>query len=202
MGGALEGRAGRWTPVETLLFSLHRQGPVLVLALQGEVDYSGQGILDAADRRLAEHDGAVHVDRSHVPFLDSTGMHFLVTAQRRCARNNASFTVTGVQPAPARALAAVGLLDLLHVTTVNATGTHQDPGGADRYAVIVPGTGGGQAPPRTRIVRRTRAVDPAGLPVYSDATGAFRVTITGDTARPLPGTIGAPGGCLHAWPLP
>jgi hypothetical protein len=72
----------------------------------------------------------------------------------------------------------------------------------ERYAVTLPAGADGQNPPTVIAVRRTRVSTGPGAPVYADATGRFRVTVTGDTAQPLPGTD-VPGHTrLRAVPMP
>ncbi|WP_037782665.1 DUF6296 family protein [Kitasatospora purpeofusca] len=71
-----------------------------------------------------------------------------------------------------------------------------------RYAVTLPGAPGSHAPPEVVIVHATGETT-AGGAVYADRSGAFRVEIAGETARPL-GEPPGPGRhtCLHALPLP
>ncbi|MER7755208.1 DUF6296 family protein [Kitasatospora sp. NPDC097643] len=72
-----------------------------------------------------------------------------------------------------------------------------------RYAVTLPGPPGRHGPPEIVVVHLTGAHTAAGEPVYADETGAFRVAIEGEVARPLTALPG-PGrhACLHAVPLP
>ncbi|GAA2263113.1 MULTISPECIES: DUF6296 family protein [Kitasatospora] len=72
-----------------------------------------------------------------------------------------------------------------------------------RYAVTLPGPPGRHGPPEIVVVHLTGAYTAAGEPVYADDTGAFRVAIEGEVARPLTALPG-PGrhACLHAVPLP
>ncbi|WP_354644763.1 DUF6296 family protein [Kitasatospora camelliae] len=72
-----------------------------------------------------------------------------------------------------------------------------------RYAITLPGPLGGHGPPEVVIVHPTGELTAVGMPVYADETGAFRVAIEGEAARPLAASPG-PGRhiCLHAVPLP
>jgi uncharacterized protein DUF6296 len=72
-----------------------------------------------------------------------------------------------------------------------------------RYAVTMPGAPGGHAPPEVIVVRITAETGPRGEPVYADASGRYRFSITGSTARLLPGAVKSRAchRCLHAVPL-
>ncbi|MGW2250227.1 DUF6296 family protein [Kitasatospora sp. NPDC001660] len=72
-----------------------------------------------------------------------------------------------------------------------------------RYAVTLPGTPGGHAPPEVVVVHATGETTADGVPVYADADSVFLVEIQDDVARPLDAVSG-PGRhtCLHATPLP
>lgn len=73
-----------------------------------------------------------------------------------------------------------------------------------RYAVTVPAAPGGHAPPEVLIVHLTAEAGPRGEPVYADASGRYRFTITGQTATLLRGAARARAchRCLPAHPLP
>jgi hypothetical protein len=73
-----------------------------------------------------------------------------------------------------------------------------------RYAVTVPSAPGGHAPPEVLVVHVTVEAGPHGEPVYADVSGRYRFTITGQTARLLPGPVETRSchRCLHALPLP
>ncbi|MFB8243336.1 DUF6296 family protein [Kitasatospora purpeofusca] len=75
--------------------------------------------------------------------------------------------------------------------------------GSRRYAVTLPGPPGRHGPPEVVIVHPTGELTAAGVPVYADEVGTFRVAIEGEAALPLTALPG-PGShtCLHAVPLP
>ncbi|MFB7470102.1 DUF6296 family protein [Kitasatospora sp. NPDC056184] len=72
-----------------------------------------------------------------------------------------------------------------------------------RYAVTLPVTTRGHAPPAVVVVHRTGALGPGGNPVWASADGGLRVEIAGRVAAVLaapPGSARHP--CLDAVPLP
>ncbi|MFE3876706.1 DUF6296 family protein [Kitasatospora sp. NPDC059146] len=72
-----------------------------------------------------------------------------------------------------------------------------------RYAVTLPGSIGGHAPPPVVVVRVTEAVGPGGGPVWTNRAGDLRVEIIGEVATVLSAPDGAGRHpCLHAVPLP
>ncbi|MFE5586107.1 DUF6296 family protein [Kitasatospora sp. NPDC056531] len=72
-----------------------------------------------------------------------------------------------------------------------------------RYAVTLPGTPGGHAPPEVVIVHATGERSADGAPVYADAAGTFRVEIRAGVALPLDAAPEAGRHtCLHATALP
>ncbi len=73
-----------------------------------------------------------------------------------------------------------------------------------RYAIALPGPPGAHAAARTVIVHLTDQLGPAREPVYEDATGTFRVQISGTTAELLaaPAEYATIHPCLEAAPMP
>jgi hypothetical protein len=72
-----------------------------------------------------------------------------------------------------------------------------------RYAITLPGPPGTHRPPEVVVVHPTGETTADGSTVYADASGTFRVEITGEAARPLCPPPGAGRRtCLHATPLP
>ncbi|ARF83310.1 hypothetical protein HS99_0018465 [Kitasatospora aureofaciens] len=72
-----------------------------------------------------------------------------------------------------------------------------------RYAITLPGTPGGHAPPEVVVVHATGERTADGAPVYADEAGTFRVEIRAGAARPLDAAPGAGRHtCLHATALP
>jgi N-acetylglucosaminyldiphosphoundecaprenol N-acetyl-beta-D-mannosaminyltransferase len=82
-----------------------RQGQVLTISWRGEVmAASSKNFWEATTEILERHcfDGAVerlNLDMSGVPFLDSTGLGLLIRLRKTAEKQNAEFSVTGMQPA-------------------------------------------------------------------------------------------------------
>jgi anti-anti-sigma factor len=88
--------------------------PILI-ELGGEIDLRNADALDAAlcdaiDRTHAE----LLVDLSTVPFIDSSGMRMMIRVHEHATLHNSGVRWRGIQPAPARAVAAMGLDHVLH----------------------------------------------------------------------------------------
>ncbi|MFF2073637.1 DUF6296 family protein [Kitasatospora sp. NPDC058162] len=72
-----------------------------------------------------------------------------------------------------------------------------------RYAVTLPGSIGGHAPPAVVVVHATEVLGPGGGPVWTNLEGDLQVEITGEVATVLAAPAGTgPHPCLHAVPLP
>ncbi|WP_380282818.1 DUF6296 family protein [Kitasatospora purpeofusca] len=72
-----------------------------------------------------------------------------------------------------------------------------------RYAVTLPVTTGGHAPPSVVVVHPTDTRGPGGRPVWASADGGLRVEIAGRVATVLTAPAGsARHPCLDAVPLP
>lgn len=67
-----------------------------------------------------------------------------------------------------------------------------------RYAVTLPGSIGGQAPPTVILVELTDELGPGGSPVWVNVESGLRVEIDGGVAVVLAGYDGHP--CLFAIP--
>lgn len=182
--------AGR--PEPELRFTVRRDGPTMVIALRGDVDLDAEPVLAVAADRLDGFEGPVRVDLADVPYLDSTGVHFLVRLHRRCVEHGSDFTITGTRPLPARTLAMCGLTDLMSAPPGPVAG-HERP---HRYAVTVPDNSSGRRPPQVVVVHHRNDG------TYADGTGRFRVSIHGAVATPLSGTDTGGRTCLDAHPLP
>ena len=90
---------------------------VAVLTVHGDVDLMTAPLLREAMRPvLARQRGAVVVDLSEVPFMDSSGVHVLVDALQRLGSQNRRFAIACRENGPVhRLLALVGLLDAVAV---------------------------------------------------------------------------------------
>jgi anti-anti-sigma factor len=90
-------------------------GAVIRVSVAGEIDMGTAARLDAAlAAAVASEDATgVQVDFSGVTFCDSTGVALLERAYAAAARRSLPFGLIDVQPAVARVLAIVGVLEAL-----------------------------------------------------------------------------------------
>ena len=82
------------------------------IKLSGEFDFSGR---DLADHALESANGAKNIvlDLSELEFIDSMGIHFVVTAHERAAREGQVLTIVRGGPQVDRVFSLVGLDDVL-----------------------------------------------------------------------------------------
>ena len=87
-------------------------GDVCRIKLAGEFDFSGR---DLADEILARADGApkLVLDLSELDFIDSIGIHFVVTAHERARAQGREFTIVRGGPQVERVFRLVGLDEVL-----------------------------------------------------------------------------------------
>jgi anti-sigma B factor antagonist len=125
----------------TLLRALRPRGPVhlalntrsapeaTIIEVAGELDVLTASKLGAAiDHVVRRHDGEVILDLRETSFVDSAGLHVLLTAQRRLSRQQRALTVV-CDPGPVeRAIARARLLDALGVVSFLEHGAVQTPG--------------------------------------------------------------------------
>ena len=78
-----------------LTFQTTVTGDVAVVALSGELDVAGAGLLEhELDRILADHGpSALVLDLSGLEFMDSTGLRLVVLADQRSRAENRTFAV-------------------------------------------------------------------------------------------------------------
>jgi anti-sigma B factor antagonist len=83
-------------------------GDACRVKLAGEFDFSGR---DLADEVLASADGArkLVLDLSELDFIDSMGIHFVVTAHERARAAGREFTIVRGGPQVERVFGLVGL---------------------------------------------------------------------------------------------
>jgi anti-anti-sigma factor len=95
-------------------------GALMRVSVTGEVDLATAAQLGTALTAAVERGGAtgLEVDFAGVTFCDSTGIAALDQAYAHAAERSLPFRLINVQPAVARVLSLVGLLDAL-------TGSHQ-----------------------------------------------------------------------------
>jgi anti-sigma B factor antagonist len=92
------------------------QAGIVRVQVIGEVDLCTAPLLEQA--LVRELDAAVHLllDLSEVSFIDSSGLHAIVSAARTARRNGGMLAVDSPLPGQARRLIEItGLEELLHV---------------------------------------------------------------------------------------
>ncbi|NUU26455.1 MAG: STAS domain-containing protein [Streptomycetaceae bacterium] len=94
----------------------------LVVSMIGEVCYESHAVLDQAAADIAVHGGPVRLDLARVPFMDSTGVNFLVRQHHYVTGHGHRFVVAGARPHPARVLAVCGLTGLFDIGDPDTTG--------------------------------------------------------------------------------
>ena len=101
---------------DQLRLDVRADGTTVVVTVSGEVDLANrdaleQTLLDAIDR-----DGqGVVVDLSEVSFLDSSGVHAILTAQRVADQEGSTLILRAPQQNVAKVLDALGLTNLLDI---------------------------------------------------------------------------------------
>lgn len=94
-----------------------REGGVLTLVLNGELDLATHGDLVAAlDKALERSDGAaevVEIDCERLRFCDSTGVHTFLLAHRRARTDGVTFRLVGVRGLVLRVLTICGAMAIL-----------------------------------------------------------------------------------------
>ena len=87
-------------------------GDACRIKLAGEFDLSGRPL---ADDVLAGVNGAskIVLDLSELEFIDSMGIHFVVTAHQRAQREGRTFTIVPGGPPVTRVFELVGLAEAL-----------------------------------------------------------------------------------------
>jgi anti-anti-sigma factor len=87
-------------------------GDACRIKLAGEFDFAGR---ELADEVLASANGArkLVLDLSELEFIDSMGIHFVVTAHERARSAGREFTIVRGGPQVARVFNLVGLDDVL-----------------------------------------------------------------------------------------
>lgn len=84
-----------------------------VLEVHGEVDLSNAEQLRAAAHRLTGHAGPLVIDLTDLAFIDSSGIHALVSAQANAIEANIPLTLTPPRGQALRAFEIAGLADQL-----------------------------------------------------------------------------------------
>ncbi|WP_433796495.1 STAS domain-containing protein [Actinoplanes sp. CA-252034] len=94
-----------------------RDGDTLVVALAGDCDLSSRDELTAALLEAVRSGGAVVVDLVGVRFLDSSGLHALVTAHHAALERSGTLHVVNATGSVATVLEITGILQLLRPPT-------------------------------------------------------------------------------------
>jgi anti-anti-sigma factor len=87
-------------------------GDVCRIKLAGEFDFSGRDLAD----HVLERSGAtpkIVLDLSELEFIDSMGIHFIVTAHERVSQEGRALTIVRGGPQVSRVFKLVGLDDVL-----------------------------------------------------------------------------------------
>jgi anti-anti-sigma factor len=100
-------------------------GTTAMVSLHGELDIQyGSQVVAGFDRALDRGPSALAADLRGLTFMDSTGVHALLDAERRCHRQGARFFVIVGCEAVERVLCALGLDRLFEIIA----GPEQIPG--------------------------------------------------------------------------
>jgi anti-sigma B factor antagonist len=100
----------------------------VTVSLSGDCDLSARDRLTTALLEAVERAATVFVDVAHVGFLDSTGVHALVTAHHAAQARGGRLYVTGAVGSVAAVLELTGLDALLRAPADPKTGTKAHEG--------------------------------------------------------------------------
>jgi anti-sigma B factor antagonist len=99
---------------DVLSISSRRDGTKVVVALDGELDLHGAGLLDAELRRALDAPlSSIEIDASGLEFVDSSGLRSIMLARSEAEAVGATFRVTSVSATVGRVIEIAGLSDLL-----------------------------------------------------------------------------------------
>jgi anti-anti-sigma factor len=99
---------------DVLKISSHRDGTTAVIALAGELDLHGAGLLDAEVRRLfGDPVHALEIDAGDLEFVDSSGLRSIVLARAEAEAVGASFRIAAVSATVSRVIEIAGLASFL-----------------------------------------------------------------------------------------
>jgi anti-anti-sigma factor len=99
---------------DVLKISSHRDGTIAVIALAGELDLHGAGLLDAEVRRLfGDSVHELEIDAGDLEFVDSSGLRSIVLARAEAEAAGASFRIAAVSPTVSRVIEIAGLTSFL-----------------------------------------------------------------------------------------
>lgn len=95
-------------PCPALTVDVSRAGPVDVIAPSGDLDLASAGLLSDTLLEQLRRSGAVVLDLRDLAFVDSGGLHALLTARRRAQLLPADLAVACVPPRVGRLLDLTG----------------------------------------------------------------------------------------------
>jgi anti-anti-sigma factor len=98
-------------------------GGVCRLKLAGEFDISGRELADDVLERAGDARKIV-LDLSELEFIDSMGIHFVVTAHEKAQAEGREFTIVRGGPEVDRIFKLVGLSDVLPFEDAASPSTH------------------------------------------------------------------------------
>jgi anti-anti-sigma factor len=102
--------------VTLLTFETTVSGDVAVVALSGELDVAGAGLLEhELDRVVADHEpSALVLDLSDLDFMDSTGLRLVVLADQRASEDGRAFALVRGRGDVHRVFEITRMTDRLH----------------------------------------------------------------------------------------
>ncbi len=89
----------------------------ILLALRGELDLATVPVLEDALQSAERAHELVVVDLRDLTFLDSTGLHVLISAEQRARRSGARLMIVQGPPQVRRLLELTGAIDQLQVVS-------------------------------------------------------------------------------------
>lgn len=111
-----------------LSVEVHREDPAAIVAPSGEVDLASAPSLEAALGRVWQS-GAQHVilDLRGVQFMDSTGLHVILSAHQHAQRFGLRFEVVDGGEQVHKLLTLTGVLNKLNIAAAPAELLHSSP---------------------------------------------------------------------------
>jgi anti-sigma B factor antagonist len=102
--------------MRTLSVAVSRRHDTVVLHPRGDVDHDSAPALTGVLEDLEQPWQGLAVDLAGVPFMDSAGLHALLSLERGCRERGVPLTLTGVGEQPGRLLELAGLAEFFTVT--------------------------------------------------------------------------------------
>lgn len=99
-----------------------KEGPILILALEGRLDHSGAGTFqECALRHIAEGARSMIVDFGGTNFVASMGIRAVMIPAQEMARSGGRFALAGLSPQVTKLFEVAGLLQVFSVYDTVAT---------------------------------------------------------------------------------